>query len=106
MPTKKGGPSKKVAPKEAPTPVKKKTAGKAATPAKKPPEPAAKKAAAPAKKAETKTRPAKSKRQAVSTEKGDKLYCTVCGIVVTVDEECGCEACDIICCGEQMQAKR
>lgn len=34
---------------------------------------------------------------------GDKYSCTVCGLVVTIDETCGCiETCDIICCGEQM----
>jgi hypothetical protein len=31
----------------------------------------------------------------------------VCGLVVTVDEACGCiEACDIICCEQQMQPKK
>jgi hypothetical protein len=31
----------------------------------------------------------------------------VCGLVVTVDETCGCvEACDIVCCDQQMQPKK
>ncbi len=38
---------------------------------------------------------------------GDKYSCSVCGLVVSVDEECGCiETCDIICCGEQMKTKK
>jgi len=37
---------------------------------------------------------------------GDQLYCDVCGVVVTVDEACGCAACDIICCGSQMQPRQ
>ena len=33
--------------------------------------------------------------------------CNVCGLVVTVDETCGCtEACDIICCGKAMKPKK
>ncbi len=38
---------------------------------------------------------------------GDKYSCSVCGLIVSVDEECGCiETCDIICCGEQMKTKK
>ena len=38
--------------------------------------------------------------------RGDSYECGVCGLVVTVDEACGCvEACDIICCGKPMKAK-
>jgi len=38
-------------------------------------------------------------------KKGDKYSCDVCGLVVSVDEACGCiDTCDIICCGEQMKA--
>lgn len=33
-----------------------------------------------------------------------QYVCEVCGLSVTVDNECGCiESCDLICCGEQMQ---
>ncbi len=34
---------------------------------------------------------------------GDKLSCEVCGMIVTVDEECGCVSMEeLICCGEVM----
>ncbi|MDH7508936.1 MAG: hypothetical protein QHH00_06005 [Methanomassiliicoccales archaeon] len=36
-------------------------------------------------------------------KKGDKYKCKECGIVVVVDEECGCTACDLICCGIPME---
>ncbi|MCS4542001.1 MAG: hypothetical protein HY929_06755 [Euryarchaeota archaeon] len=35
--------------------------------------------------------------------KGDRYKCGKCGIVVTVDELCGCTACDLICCGVPMK---
>jgi rubrerythrin len=57
--------------------------------------PAAKKAAGPA-------RGSKKKVKA-----GERYSCEVCGLVVSVDEVCGCvDACDIICCGEQMRPGR
>ena len=38
---------------------------------------------------------------------GDQYKCSVCGLVVSVDETCGCvETCDIICCDTQMKKKR
>jgi len=38
---------------------------------------------------------------------GDRYECGVCGLVVTVDEICGCEdVCDIICCSGPMKKKR
>ena len=38
---------------------------------------------------------------------GDQYSCEVCGLVVSVDEACGCvETCDIICCGEEMKARK
>jgi len=36
-------------------------------------------------------------------KKGAKYKCENCGLVVVVDEECGCAACDLICCGVQMK---
>ena len=34
---------------------------------------------------------------------GDKLSCEMCGLIVTVDEECGCTSMEeLICCGEMM----
>ncbi len=39
-------------------------------------------------------------------KKGTKYACSTCGIVVTVDQACGCvDVCDLICCGEQMEVK-
>ncbi len=39
--------------------------------------------------------------------RGDSYACEVCGLIVTVDEACGCvETCDIVCCGEPMKAKK
>jgi hypothetical protein len=38
---------------------------------------------------------------------GDQYKCSVCGLVVSVDETCGCvKTCDILCCGTQMKKKR
>ena len=55
----------------------------------------------------TKRTPAKRAKGTRGTvNRGDQLYCDVCGIVLTVDEACGCAACDIICCGSQMQARQ
>ncbi len=49
----------------------------------------------------------KKKAPARKTAKGDSYECEVCGLVVSVDEACGCvEYCDIICCGEPMKASR
>jgi hypothetical protein len=46
------------------------------------------------------------KSSAGKTAKGDAYECEVCGLVVTVDEPCGCvDVCDIICCGKPMKAK-
>ncbi len=48
-----------------------------------------------------------AEKQKVSPQEGDSYECDVCGLVVTVDEECGCEeACDIICCGEPMEQRK
>jgi len=50
-----------------------------------------------------KSTPAKKK----AVTKGSKFACRACGLVVSVDTVCGCiEACDIICCGEQMKTKK
>ena len=40
------------------------------------------------------------------TAKGDSYVCEVCGLSVIVDEACGCETCDIICCAQPMKAKK
>ena len=36
-------------------------------------------------------------------KKGDKYECGGCGVVVVVDETCGCSPCDIVCCGSPMK---
>ena len=40
-------------------------------------------------------------------KKGDAYACSVCGLVISVDEVCGCiDTCDIICCEKPMKAKK
>lgn len=64
------------------------------------------KAAAPAKKSTVKTA-AKASAAKKQVAKGDSYVCGVCGLAVTVDDECGCvDVCDIICCGEPMKARK
>ena len=42
-----------------------------------------------------------------TVKKGDVYKCGVCGIVVSVDEACGCvDTCDIICCDKPMKPKK
>ena len=38
-------------------------------------------------------------------KKGDVLTCEVCGLVVVVDDSCGCAVGEIICCKKQPMAK-
>ncbi|HYB21403.1 MAG TPA: hypothetical protein VEH09_10745 [Thermodesulfobacteriota bacterium] len=60
------------------------------------------------KKAIAKKAPATKKAAARGrTKAGDNYVCGVCGLAITVDEDCGCEeACDIICCSEPMKRRR
>jgi len=47
------------------------------------------------------------KKKAAKSRKRKRYQCTVCGMVVTVDNVCGCiDECDIICCGEDMKPKK
>jgi hypothetical protein len=39
-------------------------------------------------------------------KKGDTLVCGLCGLAVTVCDECGCETDELICCGEPMKVKK
>ncbi|MGB7055479.1 MAG: hypothetical protein WBE28_09190 [bacterium] len=49
---------------------------------------------------------AKSKKKA-GIKKGDKYRCGVCGLVIKVDDACGCvNMCDIVCCDKPMKKKR
>ncbi len=36
-------------------------------------------------------------------KKGVKYTCKECGIVLSVDDPCGCDPCDLICCNQDMQ---
>lgn len=47
------------------------------------------------------------KRSKKGIKKGEAYQCNVCGLVVTVDEVCGCvDTCDIICCEKPMKPKK
>lgn len=47
---------------------------------------------------------AKEKRK---NKAGDRYICDVCGLGVTVDEECCCaDPCDLICCDMPMKRKK
>jgi len=37
----------------------------------------------------------------MGAKKGEKYKCEVCGVKITVDEDC--EVCDILCCGKQLK---
>ena len=53
----------------------------------------------------TKTR-AKKHAAKKRMSKGDSYACDVCGLVITVDEACGCVDADIICCGAPMKERK
>jgi len=38
-------------------------------------------------------------------KKGDLYGCEVCGLVVSVDDPCGCSTCELICCDVPMTKK-
>jgi hypothetical protein len=50
------------------------------------------------------------KKQAAAKKKmakGASYACEVCGLVVSVDEVCGCvDVCDIVCCGKPMKERK
>jgi hypothetical protein len=54
----------------------------------------------------TSVKPTSTRKKAANKmAKGQSYSCDVCGLVVTVDEVCGCvDVCDIVCCGKPMQA--
>lgn len=35
--------------------------------------------------------------------KGDKYTCEECGIILAIDDPCGCTECDLICCDVPMK---
>jgi hypothetical protein len=40
----------------------------------------------------------------LANKKGDKYKCEECGLVILVEDPCGCETCEIVCCGEPMKS--
>lgn len=49
----------------------------------------------------------KAGKKKPGSSKKPKLSCRVCGLIVTVDNVCGCvDYCDIVCCGEEMKSKK
>jgi hypothetical protein len=36
-------------------------------------------------------------------KKGEKYECEDCGLVVLVEDPCGCESCELVCCGKPMK---
>jgi hypothetical protein len=39
----------------------------------------------------------------MAKKKGAKYECGECGLIVVVDEPCGCTACELICCEVPMK---
>jgi len=37
------------------------------------------------------------------SKKGEKYKCKECGLVIVVEEECGCADCSITCCQKPMK---
>jgi hypothetical protein len=55
----------------------------------------------------TKKTAKKSSKKKTVIKKGSKYVCSECGVVMVVDEVCGClEVCDLICCGKQLKIKK
>lgn len=46
----------------------------------------------------------KAAKKNTKMKKGAKYVCDDCGVVVSVDEPCGCDPCAISCCGTPMRA--
>ena len=68
---------------------------------------ATKKATAKTKKTVAKPTAGKVSKKTKGIKKGDKYTCSICGMVVSVDQVCGCvDVCDLICCGQQMKSKK
>jgi hypothetical protein len=38
-------------------------------------------------------------------KEGDRYSCEECGMVVSVEDACGCETCELICCDAPMTRK-
>ncbi|MDH7499126.1 MAG: hypothetical protein QHH30_01910 [candidate division NC10 bacterium] len=54
-----------------------------------------------------KATPAKKASSAKQKSVGNVYECKVCGLAVSVIDDCGCiETCDLICCEEEMKPKK
>ncbi len=61
----------------------------------------------PVKKAAGKKTTTKKPAARLKSRVGNRYQCGVCGMAVTVDEDCGCmEVHEIVCCGTPMKKKR
>ncbi len=38
----------------------------------------------------------------MARKKGEQYKCDECGLVVLVEDPCGCEACELVCCEQPM----
>jgi len=49
----------------------------------------------------------KTAKRNAKSKKGSQYACSDCGMIVTIDNDCGCaQGCDLICCGEPMSPKK
>lgn len=49
----------------------------------------------------------KNARKKTKAKRATRYGCDVCGLAISVDNICGCvDACDIVCCGEEMKPKK
>lgn len=39
----------------------------------------------------------------MAKKKGERYKCAECGLVVVVDDACGCSECDLVCCNVLMK---
>ncbi len=45
----------------------------------------------------------KAKNTKKAGAKKEKYVCNECGLILSVDNACSCDPCDVMCCGENMQ---
>jgi hypothetical protein len=53
-----------------------------------------------------KKKPAAKPAAKSASRVGAKFSCVDCGLIVTVDQDCGCAVVDLVCCGLPMKKKR
>ena len=39
----------------------------------------------------------------MASKKGQKYKCDECGLLIVVEDDCGCQTCDLICCSMPMK---